>query len=111
MNRFQVSVSNPTCAPTPWRFQNSALFARLDSFLERCHDILDLTQTVLQFNKLERVEVGGRALHSSTIQLNLSHFWSLKPQQASTSQLNLRRSLSVEATTTSNTKCSRQARK
>ena len=59
MNRFQVSVSNPTCAPTPWRFQNSALFARLDSFLERCHDILDLTQTVLQFNKLERVEVGG----------------------------------------------------
>ena len=43
----------------PWRFQNSALFARLDSFLERCHDILDLTQTVLQFNKLERVEIGG----------------------------------------------------
>mmetsp|Transcript_25005 Transcript_25005/g.85566 ORF Transcript_25005/g.85566 Transcript_25005/m.85566 type:complete len:4525 (+) Transcript_25005:136-13710(+) len=43
----------------PWRFQNSALFARLDSFLERCHDILDLSQTVLQFNKLERVEVGG----------------------------------------------------
>ena len=38
---------------------NSALFARLDSFLERCHDILDLTQTVLQFNKLERVEIGG----------------------------------------------------
>ena len=43
----------------PWRFQNSALFARLDSFLERCHDILDLTQTILQFNKLERIEIGG----------------------------------------------------
>jgi dynein heavy chain len=43
----------------PWRFQNAALFARLDAFLERCHDILDLTKTVLQFNKLERVEVGG----------------------------------------------------
>jgi len=33
----------------------------------------------------------GRALHSSTSQLNLSRFWSLKPQPASTSQLNLRR--------------------
>ena len=43
----------------PWKFQNAALFARLDAFLERCHDILDLTKTVLQFNKLERVEVGG----------------------------------------------------
>jgi len=43
----------------PWRFQNSALFARLDSFLERCHDILDLCQTVLQFNKLEQTEIGG----------------------------------------------------
>jgi|TARA_B110001469_G_scaffold127753_1_gene150265 dynein heavy chain len=43
----------------PWRFQNSALFARLDAFLERVHDILDLTKTTLQFSKLERVEVGG----------------------------------------------------
>eukprot|EP00899_Mesostigma_viride_P009330 jgi/Mesvir1/18399/Mv14277-RA.1 len=42
-----------------WRFQNSALFARLDSFLERCHDILDLMQTIYQFNKLERIEIGG----------------------------------------------------
>ena len=35
--------------------------------------------------------VDGRGLHSSTFQLNLSHVWSLKPQQASSSQLNLRR--------------------
>jgi inorganic pyrophosphatase/exopolyphosphatase len=34
--------------------------------------------------------VQGRALHSSTSQLNLSRSWSLKPQQESTSQLNLR---------------------
>jgi hypothetical protein len=33
----------------------------------------------------------GRGLHSSTSQLNLSCFWSQKPQQASTSQLNLGR--------------------
>ena len=47
------------CPDNPWRFQNSALFVRLDSFLERCHDILELTNTVLQFSKLETVEVGG----------------------------------------------------
>ena len=34
---------------------------------------------------------GGRGLHSSTPQLNLSSFWSQKPQQASISRLNLRR--------------------
>jgi len=34
---------------------------------------------------------GGRGLHSSTFQLNLSRVRSLKPQQASTSQLELRR--------------------
>ena len=62
----------------PWRFQNSAIFARLDSFLERCHDILDLCQTFLQFNKLESVEIGGtkgktlttsvRQIHSDFVQ-------------------------------------------
>ena len=32
---------------------------RLDSFLERCHDILDLTQTIVQFSKLGKIEIGG----------------------------------------------------
>jgi dynein heavy chain len=32
---------------------------RLDSFLERCIDILHLSETIVQFNKLERIEVGG----------------------------------------------------
>ena len=40
------------CPSNPWRFQNSALFVRLDTFLERCHDVLDLMQTILQFNKV-----------------------------------------------------------
>ncbi|KAL0038617.1 hypothetical protein WJX79_000048 [Trebouxia sp. C0005] len=43
----------------PWKFQNSALFGRLDTFLDRCNDVLNLSQTALQFHKLERVEVGG----------------------------------------------------
>ncbi len=31
----------------------------MDLFLERCHDVLDLMQTSLQFGKLDRVEIGG----------------------------------------------------
>lgn len=42
-----------------WSIQNNALFVRLDSFMERCQDILALTLTILQFSKLERIEIGG----------------------------------------------------
>ena len=51
--------ANSECPTNPWRIQNNALFVRLDAFLERCHDILDLTQTIVQFTKLARLEVGG----------------------------------------------------
>lgn len=41
-----------------WKFPPNALFIRLDSFLERCHDILHITSTILQFNKLENIQIG-----------------------------------------------------
>lgn len=37
----------------PWQFQNSALFLRLDAFLERCHDMLDVQQTCLQVDMMQ----------------------------------------------------------
>ena len=43
----------------PWKFQNSSLFQRLDGYLERSHDMMDMMVTCTQFNKLERVEIGG----------------------------------------------------
>eukprot|EP01059_Diplonema_ambulator_P035162 TRINITY_DN8181_c0_g2_i3.p1 TRINITY_DN8181_c0_g2~~TRINITY_DN8181_c0_g2_i3.p1 ORF type:complete len:4166 (+),score=1836.14 TRINITY_DN8181_c0_g2_i3:116-12613(+) len=42
-----------------WKFQNTTLFSRLDSFLERCHDLLDVLETAMLFNRLEKVEIGG----------------------------------------------------
>lgn len=42
-----------------WNVHNGALFARLDCFTERCHDVLDMTQTIIQFSKLAKVEIGG----------------------------------------------------
>eukprot|EP01042_Synura_sphagnicola_P001438 gene1438-1642_t len=53
------NTANAECPANPWKIQNNALFMRLDSFLERCHDILDLTQTIVQFSKLAKIEVGG----------------------------------------------------
>ncbi|KAL7445854.1 hypothetical protein ACHAXM_010428 [Skeletonema potamos] len=42
-----------------WNVHNGVLFARLDCFTERCHDVLDMTQTIIQFSKLAKVEIGG----------------------------------------------------
>ena len=51
--------ANSECPSNPWRIQNNALFVRMDAFLERAHDILDLTQTIVQFSKLSKIEIGG----------------------------------------------------
>lgn len=42
-----------------WKLTTNALFVRLDKFLERCHDILHLCNTIKQFNKLDKIELGG----------------------------------------------------
>jgi dynein heavy chain len=47
------------CPDNPWSVQNNAVFIRLDTFLERCHDILDFSQTILMFSKLAKIEIGG----------------------------------------------------
>lgn len=47
------------CPDKQWAIQNDAMFARLDRFVERAHDILELTRTVVQFTKLAKVEIGG----------------------------------------------------
>eukprot|EP00501_MAST-03F_sp_TOSAG23-6_P000341 GSMAST32.ASY1.ANO1.348.1 assembled CDS len=47
------------CPRNPWIMNNSALFTRLDDFLERCHDVLDLVQAVAQFSELAEIQIGG----------------------------------------------------
>lgn len=43
----------------PWTFNSSAIFSRLDEFLKRLADIEWLFRTVLEFSKLEKIEIGG----------------------------------------------------
>ncbi|CAN0161161.1 unnamed protein product [Scytosiphon promiscuus] len=67
------ATANAECPANPWRIQNNALFMRLDSFLERCHDILDLTQTIVQFSKLAKIEVGGTKGNTLTASVKQIH--------------------------------------
>ncbi|CAK4109520.1 unnamed protein product [Aphanomyces euteiches] len=67
------ATANAECPSNPWRIQNNALFVRLDSFLERCHDILDLTQTIVQFSKLSKMEVGGTKGKTLTMSVQQIH--------------------------------------
>ena len=46
-------------ADNEWKITTNALFVRLDAFAERCQDIIHLTSTIIQFNKLAKIEIGG----------------------------------------------------
>lgn len=46
-------------ARNQWKITTNALFVRLDSFSERCQDIMHLTSTIIQFNKLVRIVIGN----------------------------------------------------
>ena len=66
-------VSLEQVPDNPWKFQNAVIFARLDQFIERCHDLHELMTTIVQFARLERIEIGGskgRALSASIAQMH-----------------------------------------
>jgi len=55
-----------------WKITSNALFVRLDSFSERCQDIMHLTSTIMQFSQLQRIDIGntkGKTLTASVMQI------------------------------------------
>jgi dynein heavy chain len=55
-----------------WKITHNALFNRLDTFQERCHDVMHLTQTIIQFKKLENINIGntkGKSLSQTIMQI------------------------------------------
>jgi dynein heavy chain, axonemal len=52
-------IANAECPRNPWKIQRKSLFTRLDNFLERCVDNLNIAQTVVQFSQLADIEIGG----------------------------------------------------
>jgi dynein heavy chain len=55
-----------------WKISTNALFVRLDAFSERCQDIMHLTGTIQQFNKLQKIEIGntkGKTMTATIMQI------------------------------------------
>lgn len=53
-----------------WKITTNALFVRLDSFLERCQDIMHFILTIKQFTQIKKIEIGntkGKTLTASVI--------------------------------------------
>ena len=48
----------------PWNFDSKLVFSRLDKFLLRVENIMELFDTIIEFNKLEKVEIGGTKVRS-----------------------------------------------
>lgn len=55
-----------------WKITTNALFVRLDSFSERCQDIMHLTSTIMQFSALQKIDIGntkGKTLTATVEQI------------------------------------------
>lgn len=59
--QFEARKDMPAMKPhaSPWTFNPSAVFTRFDAFLRRLNDIEWLFNTVMEFSKLEKIEIGG----------------------------------------------------
>ena len=68
--KAQSATDNPG---NSWRVQNSAIFSRLDGFLERCHDIREFANTVVEFSKLAKIEIGGTKGKTLTTSVHQVH--------------------------------------
>ncbi|KAJ3051836.1 hypothetical protein HK097_007152 [Rhizophlyctis rosea] len=55
-----------------WNFDGKLVFGRLDRFLMRVGQILELFDTIIEFNRLEKIEIGGtkgKILSSQVVQI------------------------------------------
>jgi dynein heavy chain len=46
-------------SPRPWSFDTKLVFSRLDTFFLRINQILELFDIIVEFNRLEKIEIGG----------------------------------------------------
>ena len=43
----------------PWNIEGKIIFGRFDTFVARANEVLALFGTIIEFNKLEKIEIGG----------------------------------------------------
>lgn len=61
------------CAKNPWKIRNEVVFQRLDSFVSRCQDIVNLIETAAQYSEVAHVFVGGNQGRTLTTSLQNIH--------------------------------------
>ena len=47
----------------PWNFDGTLIFARFDKFVLKADETLNLFNTIIEFNKLEKIEIGGTKVY------------------------------------------------
>ncbi len=58
--KYDSLSGNLTWDDSPWPARNSPVFGALNSFMERCNDVLELVETTRHFRMLRHAaEVGG----------------------------------------------------
>ena len=55
-----------------WSINPNAPFVQLDAFLNRCQELYEIKLAVLQFTRLERVEIGSSEVRSNLTPSKLS---------------------------------------
>ncbi|KAJ3083362.1 hypothetical protein HDU99_010537, partial [Rhizoclosmatium hyalinum] len=59
-------------SPRPWNFDAKHVFGRLETFESRVQQILNLFDSIIEFNRLEKIEIGGtkgKILSSQVMQI------------------------------------------
>jgi len=54
----------------PWSVTANAVFYKLDSFMDRCQDLMQFVSTTIQFIKLSKIELGGTKGNALSLSLN-----------------------------------------
>eukprot|EP00831_Metopus_contortus_P043505 TRINITY_DN3492_c0_g1_i3.p1 TRINITY_DN3492_c0_g1~~TRINITY_DN3492_c0_g1_i3.p1 ORF type:complete len:1144 (+),score=216.17 TRINITY_DN3492_c0_g1_i3:126-3557(+) len=57
-------------AKKPWTVTTNAVFYRLESYMDRCQDLMQFASTIIQFTKLSKIELGGTKGHALSSSLN-----------------------------------------
>lgn len=56
---FSESRARTLDSNRPWNFDMPVVFGRLDAFEKRVSEVLLLFEAIVDFNKLEKIDVGG----------------------------------------------------
>lgn len=73
--------ANTLKSKSPWSFDSKLIFSRLDQFTVRVQELLSLFDTINEFNRLEKIEIGGtkgKILSSQIAQIYVEFTTALK---------------------------------